>query len=583
MQNLSEKQIEAVNAIDDDVEIIACAGAGKTGVVTRRIVNILKCKPNVSPKNIVAFTFTKKAAEELKSRVYSMGKNVLGDTKGFAEMYIGTIHGFCLSMLQEYITEFQTFTVLDDIHTKLFVERYYEETGIKDMNLHKYIETDLFIKIMSLLNENWNDSAKWSNEVRTAFNKYKQKMYEERHFDYSLILREMVNQLESNHTFRKIISQKVKYLTVDEYQDTNPVQEKLVSLLKDLGANLCVVGDDDQTIYQFRGSDSTNILTFMQRYNIKKYILLDTDYRSTSGIVNVARNVIVNNSRRLPKEMQSGCSTVYDEGDIAFRECNTAEDEYEFIAKNIEKLHAIGVPYSEMVILLRKRKVGIDIADILDKHKIPYVIEGMNELMYTQECKAARGVFDYLNGECDLKELFDKWLAVDYPFDKKELASAFNDLMCLDVSKLKYYSELNLQRIYQDFLKQIGLVDDGRNKTEIILYNLGKFSQVIGDYEAINFTLKPKSKLSGFCAFLKYKASDYYPEGYLSNTIAKPDAVPIMTIHQSKGLEFAAVFIPCLNKNFFPAQKVGGKGIWHVIDILRCCYKSKEVLVYFPC
>lgn len=421
-------------------------------------------------------------------------------------------------------------------------------------------------KIMSLLNENWNDSAKWSNEVRTAFNKYKQKMYEERHFDYSLILREMVNQLESNHTFRKIISQKVKYLTVDEYQDTNPVQEKLVSLLKDLGANLCVVGDDDQTIYQFRGSDSTNILTFMQRYNIKKYILLDTDYRSTSGIVNVARNVIVNNSRRLPKEMQSGCSTVYDEGDIAFRECNTAEDEYEFIAKNIEKLHAIGVPYSEMVILLRKRKVGIDIADILDKHKIPYVIEGMNELMYTQECKAARGVFDYLNGECDLKELFDKWLAVDYPFDKKELASAFNDLMCLDVSKLKYYSELNLQRIYQDFLKQIGLVDDGRNKTEIILYNLGKFSQVIGDYEAINFTLKPKSKLSGFCAFLKYKASDYYPEGYLSNTIAKPDAVPIMTIHQSKGLEFAAVFIPCLNKNFFPAQKVGGKGIWHVID-----------------
>lgn len=114
--------------------------------------------------------------------------------------------------------------------------------------------------------------------------------------------------------------------------------------------------------------------------------------------------------------------------------------------------------------------------------------------------------------------------------------------------------------MYQNFLKQIGLIDDGRNKTEIILYNLGKFSQVIGDYETINSTLKPKSKLSGFCSFLKYKAADYYPEGYLSNTIAKPDAVPIMTIHQSKGLEFAAVFIPCLSKNFFPAQKVGGNG-----------------------
>lgn len=134
-QNLSLKQIEAVNAIDDDVEIIACAGAGKTGVVTRRIINILKCKDDVIPNNIVAFTFTKKAAEELKSRVYSMGKDVLGDTKGFAEMYIGTIHGFCLKMFQEYLPEFQTFTVLDDIHTKLFVERYYEEIGMKDMNL----------------------------------------------------------------------------------------------------------------------------------------------------------------------------------------------------------------------------------------------------------------------------------------------------------------------------------------------------------------------------------------------------------------------------------------------------------------
>ncbi|MDE5885535.1 MAG: ATP-dependent helicase [Oscillospiraceae bacterium] len=565
-QNISLKQIEAVNAIDEDVEIIACAGAGKTSVVTRRIVNILKCKPDVKPANIVAFTFTKKAAEELRSRMYTIGKAVLGDITGFADMYIGTIHSFCLNMLKDYLPEFQTFTVLDDIHMKLFVERYYDEVGMADLNLQKYMETDLFIKVMSMLNENWNDLAKWDNNTQTAFEKYRQKMYAERHFDYSLILREMVEQLESNLIFQGIVAEKVRYLTVDEYQDTNPVQEKLVSLLKELGANLCVVGDDDQTIYQFRGSDSTNILTFMQRYNIQKYILLDMDYRSTVGIVDVARNVIVNNSRRLPKTMQSGCSTLYDEGDIVYKECSTSEDEYEFIADNIEKLHKIGIPYTEMAILLRKRKVGIDIAEILDKHKIPYIIEGMNELMYTPECKAAKCIFDYLNGECDLKELFDKWLKVDYPFDKKELAGAFNDLMCLDVSNLKYYPDFNLQKVYQDFLKRIVIVEDGRNETEIILYNLGKFSQVIGDYETINFTLKPKSKLAGFCAFLKYKAADYYPEGYLSNTLVKPDAVPIMTVHQSKGLEFAAVFIPCLNKNFFPAQKVGGKGIWHIIQ-----------------
>lgn len=105
-----------------------------------------------------------------------------------------------------------------------------------------------------------------------------------------------------------------------------------------------------------------------------------------------------------------------------------------------------------------------------------------------------------------------------------------------------------------------------KKSTELILYNLGKFSQVINDYETINYTLKPKSKLSGFCSFLQYKAADYYPEGSLDNSLTKPDAVQIMTVHQSKGLEFAAVFIPNLNKNFFPARKVGGKGVWNVIS-----------------
>lgn len=172
-QNLSSKQIEAVNTIDEDIEIIACAGAGKTGVVTRRIVNILKSKPDIAPENIVAFTFTKKAAEELKNRIYTMGKEILGNTQGFANMYIGTIHGFCLQMLQAFLPEFQSFSVLDEIHTKLFIERYYEEIGMVELNLQKYIETDLFVRVMSMLNENWYDSHKWSADVQTAFEKYK--------------------------------------------------------------------------------------------------------------------------------------------------------------------------------------------------------------------------------------------------------------------------------------------------------------------------------------------------------------------------------------------------------------------------
>ena len=182
------------------------------------------------------------------------------------------------------------------------------------------------------------------------------KCMKKKKFDYSLILREMINQLETNCEFAEVIKNKVKYLTVDEYQDTNPIQEKLIEILKGFGANICVVGDDDQTIYQFRGSAPQNILTFKERYNIKKYIVLDKDYRSTEGIVDVARRIIVNNDRRLPKTMTSGCKTKYDIGDLAYEEYSDMEDEFTFIARRIMKLHEIGIPYSEIAILLRKKK-----------------------------------------------------------------------------------------------------------------------------------------------------------------------------------------------------------------------------------
>ncbi len=566
LDNLSEKQKEAVQTIDEDLEIIACAGAGKTGVVTRRVVNILKSKPEVSPDNIVAFTFTKKAAEELKSRINEYGKEVLGHTRGFAHMYVGTIHGFCIKMLQDYVPKFQKFSVLDEIQTKLFVERYYDECGMLDLDLKKYIETSLFITVMGVLNENWFEKEKWDAKTQIAFEKYQKKLYDEKKFDYSLILREMIYQLENNKEFASVIKNKVKYLTVDEYQDTNPVQERLVSILKGFGANICVVGDDDQTIYQFRGSDPSNILTFKERYGIKKYIVLDKDYRSTAGVVDVAKRVILNNNLRLSKSIMSGCSTKYDLGDMAYEEYADIADEFEFIAKRIVKLHEIGIPYSEIAILLRKKKVSSKIAEMLESYDIPFVVEGVNDLFYTKECRAAKGIYDYLNGDIPATELFQKWLDVEYDLDKKEVADALQYLATIDVKEIKMYSELNLQGIYHEFLRRISIVEDGKPETEILMYNLGKFSQVIADYEIINYTLKPKTKLNNFCSFLKYTATNYYPEGYLTNSYAKPDAVSIMTVHQSKGLEFAAVFIPQLNKNFFPAQKVGGKGIWHVID-----------------
>lgn len=566
-EHLSDKQIEAVKTINEDLEIIACAGAGKTGVVTRRIINILKCNHDVLPENIVAFTFTEKAAAELKSRIYKYGEAVLGNTNGFANMYVGTIHGFCLKMLQEYIAKFQKFTVLDEIKTKLYIEKNYGSCGMQDLGLKIYVETNLFLSVMSILNENWFERDKWDVKTRTAVNKYREVFYEKNYFDYSLIMQEMLNQLESNEDFANLITSKVKYLTVDEYQDTNPIQEKLIRFLKRGGSNLCIVGDDDQTIYQFRGSDPENILTFRERYGIQKYIVLDKNYRSSEAIIDVAKRVIINNRKRLPKQMVSGALFQYEDGDTVYREFEGADREYAFIAGRIKALHETGIKYSEMAVLLRKRKHGPELAKIFDEYGIPYIIEGVNELFTTPECQAAKGIFDYLSGTLGIMELFQLWKNIEYELDEKEIADAIATLECIDVKEKKYYGDFVLQKVFHDFLRKLSIMDNpGSRKAEIILYNLGKFSQVIQDFETIHFATLPKNKLKNFCNFLYYTAADYYPEGYIANTYIRPDAVNIMTVHQSKGLEFTAVFIPQLNHNNFPSAKMGGKGIWHVIE-----------------
>lgn len=574
LNGLSDEQKKAINTIDEDLEIIACAGAGKTGVVTRRVVNILKEKKDVLPENIVAFTFTDKAAEELKARIYKYGEEVLGNTKGFATMYVGTIHGFCLKMLQEYVPQFQKFTVLDEVKTKLFIQRYYDECGMKDLkdlnggDLHKFKETGLFLSTMSVLNENAFDVDKWDDNIRFVIEKYKNCFYSHNYFDYSLIMKEMLYQLENNKEFSSLILSKIKYLTVDEYQDTNPIQEKLVSIIKSGGCNLCIVGDDDQTIYQFRGSDPENILTFKNRYNIKdeNYIILDTDYRSTEGVVAIARTSIAKNVNRLPKQMKTGAPFSFEDGDTVYSEFSDIKDECRFIGERIQKLHDNGISYSEMAVLLRKRKFGPYFAEVFEKMNIPFIVEGVNELFSTAECRAAKGIFEYLHGDISMTDLLNLWKGIGYRLDTKEISEAITKLGTINVNSMKFYGQFVIQNVFHDFLRHLSIVSDSKDKNaEIILYNLGKFSQVINDFETINYSSIPKNKLTNFINFLTFMAEDIYPEGYISNTYIRPDAVNIMTVHQSKGLEYTAVFVPQLNKNNFPSRRQGGKGIWHVL------------------
>lgn len=571
----TENQQKAINTIDDNLQIIACAGSGKTGVVTERIVNILKSKTEIKPENIVAFTYTEKAAGELKTRIYKRIKEELGEITGMAEMYIGTIHGFCLKILQDQYAEYQKYRVLDEVKTKLFIDKNAYHLGMNKLvsttgkNMKPYLNTNIYMAMINILRESELENTKLPEEIEHTLEKYNQLFEDYNYFDFTTIMVRAISHLENDSLLREKITNRIKYLTVDEYQDVNPIQEKLIRLIFDMGANICVVGDDDQTIYQWRGSEIKNILTFSERYNVHEPIYLVDNFRSSKGITDTAGRVIINNTERLNKQIIPKSEYSYEEGDLVFSEFNDEIDEYHFIADRITELHTQGIRYKDIAVLLRIKKIGSSLIDVFKEHDIDFIIEGVNDLFLTDEIKAAVAIFQYLNGDIDAGFLKTAWNNINYKVDAKDLNRAVKNLEKYKKIESDYYYSFILQEVFHQFIDGLELKEhegEKDSKLEIILYNMGKFSQVIDDFEYIHFKDRPAKKLKNFCNFLFYTADNYYPEGHLQNTYLKPDAVRIMTIHQSKGLEFPVVFVPTLTKHKFPIRKQGGLSVWHFLD-----------------
>ena len=242
---LTVKQEEAINEIDNNLQIIAWAGSGKTEIITRRIAKILKKKENVNPKNIVAFTFTEKAAESMKKRIELAINNEID----ISEMYVGTIHGFCYKLLNEQCERFRDYKILDSVKNFLFIKRYAKECGLEDLELScNSFNIKLFLDCIDKLIYEYENNEHWEEKNITVFNKYRECLYSKKYLDFSFLIFETLQQIQSNNN---IISN-IKYLIVDEYQDVDDLQEKLVNLFYNIGCNICVVGDDDQTIYKFR-------------------------------------------------------------------------------------------------------------------------------------------------------------------------------------------------------------------------------------------------------------------------------------------------------------------------------------------
>ena len=370
---LTDSQKAAVDEIQHNLQLIACAGSGKTEVISRRIAHILASDKTVRPEEIVAFTFTRKAAENMVSRIKSrLSENGL-DSALAESISIGTIHAYCYGLLKKYSSVFEQYELLDDVKTKLFIQRYHDQCGAATLNIgNGSINRALFLSCISKLADDYDNRNKWPQEDLKAFEEYRSCLYSHKFIDFSLLIFETIQQIEKNEALRSKI-RSIRYLVVDEYQDVDDLQEKLIRGIAKENCNICVVGDDDQTIYQFLGSNADNIIGFSKRYSDVVRINLEENFRSSGEIVDIADTSIKSNTKRLAKQMKSvqglrGIKAVA-------RRANSQEDEFSQIARTIAECHEQGTAYDRIAVLVRKGKYINPICGYLDRNSIPYVTD----------------------------------------------------------------------------------------------------------------------------------------------------------------------------------------------------------------
>ena len=596
MDFTSDQQM-AIGHSDGHLQLIACAGSGKTEVVARRVVNLLRSgQPGgLPPGSIVAFTFTDKAAAELKERIVTRCREELGEVTGLAEMFVGTIHAFCLDLLQTEAPEYRKFSVLNDIQQQLFVDRFSSASGLtkcstlQGASLRRYTDTKHYISALSILREaNLNPDRLHGLSIVNGLGEYEELLQRQSYLDYSAIMVKASEVIHTDTELQQRLAARIKHVIVDEYQDVNPIQEQVVQQLRDLGAQVCVVGDDDQTVYQWRGSDVTNIISFGQRYSGVTQVSLQENFRSSQGIVETARDFINQNTERLSKAMVPTNAQGYESEDIIALKRQSPEEEANFIADTIRQLMGVafeesgvsrGLSYSDCAILLRSvRSNGDPIVEALKAKGIPAIIVGMNRLFDTAEARAARLLFYFLvdQDETDESAVLDAWEEANLGAPPHALGKAIDQLSGIKIqladTEQHRWGLYSLQRTFLQFLEALGLQEEtvpsngsDAKRGEIVFYNLGKFSQLITDFEQIHSQSRPMEKYIDFANFLKYRAEDAYPEEWQDNQYANPDAVRIMTVHQAKGMQWPVVFIPALLRNRFPGAKVGGRNVWHLI------------------
>ncbi len=564
IENLNKKQQEAVITTEGPLLVIAGAGSGKTKVLTTRIAYLIETI-GATPSNILAITFTNKAAKEMKERVV----NLLGPVA--YQIQISTFHSFGLSVIRDnydLLGYKKEFTILDSDDSLLIVKRI-----LKDMNLDSKIYNPRAIRnrISSAKNEMISpdelerfNACDFDEKVVEVYRKYQDKLESNNSLDFDDLLLKPIELFNSHPAVLKEYQERFKYILIDEYQDTNEVQYTLTKLLSQKNKNICVVGDESQSIYAFRGSNYRNILNFEKDYKNAKIILLEQNYRSTKTILNAANDVIKNNKQRKDKNLWTD-NKVGDK--IIYHKSLDEKDESSYVTGQIKQLINNGASLDDIVVLYRTNAQSRNIEEAMLRDNIPYKVIGS---FYFYNRKEIKDLIAYLKliynndddvsltriinspkrgiGTKTLEQLNIKASVLGTSLynvidSGKELK--FKEL----IESLKQQSEaLSLTELVDLVLDKSGLKAELESEesleAEARLENLEEFKSITKNFEERNGIIS----LSDFLSEISLVAD-------IEEHKDRDNVITLMTIHSAKGLEFKYVFVIGMEEGIFPHSR----------------------------
>ncbi len=577
-RKMNDMQQQAVFHTEGPLLILAGAGSGKTTVLVNRIAYILQCG-YAKPWQILAITFTNKAAAELKERI------CLNVPDGGADIWAATFHSVCSRILRRFgdrIGYDAHFTIYDTDDQRKVMKDILKSMSIDEKILpHRSVLSaisqakDEMKTPEDLASEAGFDPRKVS--IAKAYKKYQEQLRSSNAMDFDDMLLNTVRLFESCPDVLELYQNQFRYIMVDEYQDTNRVQYKFVSMLAAKSRNLCVVGDDDQSIYRFRGATIENILSFEHTFENARVIRLEQNYRSTKNILAAANDVIVNNKQRKGKTLW----TQNAEGDkITLYTATDERDEAMYIAKSILEGVAGGMNFSDFAVLYRMNAQSNAVESALTRSGIPHRIIGGHRFLDREEIKDMLSYLQIINNPRDdvrLTRIINKPRRAigDTTIAKiASIASALSLSMYDVIRDAKEFPDLS--RAAAKLLEFYGMIEGLREAAESGDYSLGEIYDLVLEHTNYKNYLKAEKENADeridnvdelMSNIVKFE-EDYGEEASLSafleeislqtdidNYDSSADSVTMMTMHSSKGLEFPVVFVVGMEEGIFPSYQ----------------------------